>query len=382
VRSRSLRSALAFFLFVDVFFPTQAFAADTLSINFPQSGMPEYGLTSNYWGAQKFRAGSNATLTSIQVSVKSGSLSAVSIRADNSDLPGTVLSTWTTKSSNPANTPNVQTFTGSVSVTSGSFYWIAFHTTESTAIYYTTSTSQSGSSGWSVPAGRTGAAAYAPANSGATWTIDSSMQSFSLRITAETAAQLTTPNAPVVNASGAFGVGVSETSATANASSYLVKLYSSNGVTLVDSKTVASGDITSVTIFTGLNPNTNYYASVTAIGDGSTYLNSNESSKSLVTTPKGETTVTISAPSQISFRQAATISAVTSRSGLVTFFSRNKRIPGCIKVTVLTTTASCRWLPAVRGGSLISAVFTPTDTNYLESNTSLGVSIKGRSNKR
>jgi hypothetical protein len=370
---------LALFLFADIFFPTQAFAADTLSINFPRSGMQGYGLNSGYWGAQKFTAGSNSTLTSIEVSVAYGSLSAVSIRADNSNLPGTVLSTWTTNSTSPATTPNVQTFTGSVSVTSGSSYWITFHTSASTGIYWTSSTSQSGSSGWSVPAGGTGA--YS-SNSGTTWAIDTVAQSFSLRITANTGTQLTTPNAPVVNASGAFGVGVSETSTTANASSYLVKLYGSNGVTLVDSVTVASGNITSVTNFSGLNPNTNYYASVTAIGDGSTYLNSNESSKTLVTTPKGDSTVAISAPSGITFRQAATISAVTSRSGLITFYARNKRIPGCIKVKVLTTTASCSWLPAVRGGYLISAVFTPTDTNYLEANTSLGVSIKGRSNNR
>jgi hypothetical protein len=370
---------LALFLFADIFFPTQAFAADTLSINFPRSGMQGYGLNSGYWGAQKFTAGSNSTLTSIEVSVAYGSLSAVSIRADNSNLPGTVLSTWTTNSTSPATTPNVQTFTGSVSVTSGSSYWITFHTSASTGIYWTSSTSQSGSSGWSVPAGGTGA--YS-SNSGTTWAIDMVAQSFSLRITANTGTQLTTPNAPVVNASGAFGVGVSETSTTANASSYLVKLYGSNAVTLVDSITVASGNITSVTNFSGLNPNTNYYASVTAIGDGSTYLNSNESSKTLVTTPKGDSTVAISAPSGITFRQAATISAVTSRSGLITFYARNKRIPGCIKVKVLTTTASCSWLPAVRGGYLISAVFTPTDTSYLEANTSLGVSIKGRSNNR
>jgi hypothetical protein len=370
---------LAIFLFANVFFPNQAFAADTLSINFPQSGMSAYGLTSGYWAAQIFRAGSNATLTTIEVSVGSGSVTAVSIRADNSNLPGTVLSTWTTKSSSPATAPNVQTFTGSVSVTSGSYYWIAIHAASNISIYWTSSTSQSGSTGWSVPVGQTGAAS---SNSGSTWTIDTSVKSFSLRITANTGTQLTTPNAPVVNASGAFGIGVSETSTTANASSYLVKLYSSNGVTLVDSKTVASGNITSVTNFIGLNPNTNYYASVTAIGDGSTYLNSNESSKTLVTTPKGDTTVTISAPSEITFRQLATISAITSKSGLITFYSRSKRIPGCIKIKVLTNTATCSWLPAVRGGYLISAVFTPTDTSYLESNTSLGVSIKGRSNKR
>lgn len=350
-----------------------------LAINFPQTTNSSYGDNATYWGAQKFTAGSNTTLTSIEVPIGQGALTAVSIRADNSNLPGTILSTWTTNTSNPSTPPLVQTFTGSYNLTSGTSYWIVFHSNATVYLYWAATTVQSGASGWSAPTGNS--VAYTN-NAGSTWAIDTYVKSLSVRLNGSTTTALATPNAPVVTVASSSSVLVSETSTTANASSYLLKWYASNGSTLIDSLSVVSSNITSTSLVSGLTPNSNYYFSITAIGDGVTYSNSLESSKTLASTPKGSTSISLSAPGSTNYRTATTLTVTTTRPGVLNFYSRGKRIAGCIKVIVSVSTGSCSWKPEVKGVLGISVVFTPIDANYLGSNTSKFITVLPRTGTR
>ncbi|CAB4543740.1 MAG: hypothetical protein F2602_02950 [Actinobacteria bacterium] len=354
-------------------------AAQLLLLNYPQVSLAAYGVNASYWGAQKFTAGSTSTLSSIDIPVSVGALTAISFRSDSSSLPGATLTTWSTVTSTPATTPNTQTFTGSFNVTSGTSYWIVFHSTSQVQLYWSGATSQSGSPGWSAPTPRSGA--YST-NAGATWTTDTIIQSFSLRINGSSISQVATPNSPVVSQNSGTSINISETSTTANASAYLAKIYSSNGLTLIDSLTISSSNITSNTVFSGLTPNSNYYLSVTAIGDGTSYSNSAESAKVLFFLPRASTTVLITAPLVAEYRSSTLLTATTSKSGSVAFYSNGKRIAGCIKVAVSITTATCNWKPALKGNLEISVVFTPSDLNYLSSGYSLRVASKPRVSSR
>jgi hypothetical protein len=368
-----------FFLAACVTSMSAANAGVLLAINFPQTTNSAYGDNATYWGAQKFTAGSNTTLTSIEVPIGQGILTAVSIRADNSNLPGTILSTWTTSSSSPASPPLTQTFTGSFNVTSGTSYWIVFHSNAIAYLYWASTTVQSGISGWAAPVGNS--VAYTN-DAGSTWAIDGYVKSLSVRLNGSTTTSLSTPNSPVVAVYSSSSVLVSETSTTSNASSYLLKWYASNGSTLIDSMSVLSSNITSTTLISGLTPNSNYYFSVTAIGDGITYSNSPESPKTSASTPKGSTNISLTAPASTNFRTITTLSVTTTKPGTLTFYSRNKRIAGCIKVNVPISTGSCSWRPEEKGQLGISVVFTPNDGNYLSSSVSRFIFVLPRTGTR
>lgn len=79
-------------------------------------------------------------------------------------------------------------------------------------------------------------------------------------------------------------------SAVTNASSYTVRVYQSDGTTLVGS---ARTNFASGTAITGLAPGTTYLVSVQAIGDGITYSSSVESSKASLATDSGFVNLTI-----------------------------------------------------------------------------------------
>lgn len=54
-----------------------------------------------------------------------------------------------------------------------------------------------------------------------------------------------------------------------------------------------------------------------------------------------------------------------STGGAVTFLSRGKRIPGCLKKSYSGTgSLSCSWKPTVQGINELSATFTPTGSEY------------------
>jgi hypothetical protein len=204
--------------------------------------------------------------------------------------------------------------------------------------------------------------------------------------TGTTASTLSTPFAPVLSATSST-ISASETSTTSNASSYLIRLFASNGTTLIDSKTVTSSGITSPTIFTGLNPNTQYKVGVIAVGDGVNYLDSALSPLSSITTSPASSTTSLSvtgAPSQLSYRTVSQLRATISGStGHVKFKANGKQIPQCVKVMVSASTANCNWKPSLHGLITLTATFTSTDSSYLSSEAAtLQVRVVARSNRR
>jgi hypothetical protein len=110
---------------------------------------------------------------------------------------------------------------------------------------------------------------------------------------------LTTPVAPTVSATSNTLKSITVSwSAITNASSYTLKLYSSIG-TLITTTGLTGRTGTSATIttsnFASLADSAAYKVSITAIGNGSTYLDSTESAKSDVTTnsPPGSPTISV-----------------------------------------------------------------------------------------
>jgi hypothetical protein len=103
-----------------------------------------------------------------------------------------------------------------------------------------------------------------------------------------TSVTLTTPAAPTVSATSNTLKSISVSwSAISSASSYTLKLYSALG-TLLSTTGLNNRSGTTATIttsnFASLADSTSYKVSITAIGDGTSYLDSTESNKSDVTT--------------------------------------------------------------------------------------------------
>jgi len=91
---------------------------------------------------------------------------------------------------------------------------------------------------------------------------------------------LTRPSAPTVGAPSLTTLNVSF-APIANATSYTVRVYRSNGTTLVGAPHT---NFTGGTDITGLDPSTTYRFTVTAIGDGITFNSSSESLQAAATT--------------------------------------------------------------------------------------------------
>lgn len=68
-----------------------------------------------------------------------------------------------------------------------------------------------------------------------------------------------------------------------------------------------------------------------------------------------------------------TLSLPVNAAGKVTFYSNNKRIPGCIGISTAGSagsySASCTWKPAVRGQYSITATFIPTEIGFITTRT-------------
>lgn len=80
---------------------------------------------------------------------------------------------------------------------------------------------------------------------------------------------------------------------------------------------------------------------------------------------------TISFSTAPAFRTLSPIAAATSSAGKVTFYANGKRIPGCIQISTISLVATCNWKPSVHAPATITAQFTPSDSNYLSSSSSI-----------
>jgi hypothetical protein len=129
----------------------------------------------------------------------------------------------------------------------------------------------------------------------ATLAADSNYASVSASVDfAITKIDLSQPNAPTVTATTATlkSIGVSWT-AVSNAASYSLKMYASNGTTLLATITVASGTSKTVTAsdYSSIADGTSYKFTLTALGD-STYTDSLPSSLSSSVTTNSTLTIT------------------------------------------------------------------------------------------
>ena len=200
---------------------------------------------------------------------------------------------------------------------------------------------------------------------------------------------LATPSAPTVSATSDAikSISVSWT-AISNASSYSLKLYNSLG-TLIATTGLTGLSGTSATIttsnFASLENSTAYKVSITAIGDGASYLDSAESAKSDVTT-NGRLTrsATISLdPGELVYRQAKQLRATSSIAGKVTFRANGLIIPGCKnKAVSASATVTCSYRPSTRGSVILSATLDPTDNSYIGATSSSNNVIGNRSSRR
>ena len=200
---------------------------------------------------------------------------------------------------------------------------------------------------------------------------------------------LATPNAPTVSATSdtVKSISVSWT-AISNASSYALKLYSAVG-TLIATTGLTGRTGTSATIttsnFASLADSTAYKVSITAIGDGASYLDSIESTKSDVTT-NGRLirSATLSLdPGELTFRQAKALRATSSVAGKVTFRANGQVIPGCKnKAVSASATVTCSYRPSNRGSVTITATLDPTDNSYIGTTSSSNTVVGNRSGRR
>ena len=133
-------------------------------------------------------------------------------------------------------------------------------------------------------------------------------------------ATLTTPTAPTVSATANTlkSLSISWTAIT-NASTYTLKLYNSVG-TLITTSGLTGLTGTSATIttsnFASLSDSTAYKVSITAIGNGTTYLDSSESTKADVTTNAlpGSPTITLQPAARTVIANTTAAFSVTATS--------------------------------------------------------------------
>ena len=180
--------------------------------------------------------------------------------------------------------------------------------------------------------------------------------------------QLGTPAAPIVSPTSATSIAVSETSTTANATNFRIKVYQSDGTTFVESITVSVSSITSPNSLTGLSPTTLYKITVTALGDNVSYADSNESTQTSVTTLAGISTISLAItagnnpPKKLG---SSTITASINTAGTVTFFY-NSRPLHCLPLTVVVAgaTVTCIWKPIISGSVRVTANLAPSSGSY------------------
>ena len=196
---------------------------------------------------------------------------------------------------------------------------------------------------------------------------------------------LSTPDSPTASSITATSAVLSNPSIVANAQSYQLNLYASNGTTLLDTKTVTNEQVTGGYSLTGLTPNTTYRVGFIAIADGTNYSNSAVSNLRTFTTTLGTTSVGLTFSSNPAvFRTNVTITASVTgyASGKITYFANGKRIAGCISRVVASSTSTCAWKPTLNGNNSISASYTPGSNGYNPSSVSSNITIQRRSTPR
>jgi hypothetical protein len=137
--------------------------------------------------------------------------------------------------------------------------------------------------------------------------------------------------------------------------------------------------------FASLENSTAYKVSITAIGDGASFLDSIESPKSDVTTNARliRSAILSLDPGELIFRQSKQLRATSSVAGRVTFRANGQIIPGCKNRAVsASATVTCSYRPSTRGSVILSATLDPTDNSFIGTTSSSNNVIGNRSGRR
>jgi hypothetical protein len=360
-----------------------ALAAETLVLDTSNGTFSSWNQNAGAIYLNKITGVSGSVITTIKSGwaynvTTQASTNTVYIFNDVSGAPGTVAATFTYSSNDGA---AWAAYTGSYTVPAGGTFFIGQRASSSISNAGGATANQAGTS-WSIYYGNrysgttlTGPFSQDPVNSAPVW-----------RIYATSLTTLGTPAIPVTSVTSS-SISVNETTTVVNASSYLVKLYQSDGVTLVDSVTATNSTILTGITFSGLTRNTQYKVGVIAVGDQISYGNSAQSSLVSVLTLPTQTSTSLNisgAPSTLTFRSSyQLVATVTGTTGYVSFKANGKVAPGCARVLVSGGTATCNWKAAIHGAISISASFTSTNASYTSSQSGT-ISISGqlRTNKR
>lgn len=81
------------------------------------------------------------------------------------------------------------------------------------------------------------------------------------------------------------------------------------------------------------------------------------------------------------FRTSIALIASVDQPGSVTFYARGIKIAGCIKVPVVSTSATCNWKPSIRGTQNISATLSPSN-GYNTSSGNVNITVVNRATPR
>jgi len=293
-------------------------------------------------------------------------------------VPGTVAATFSFSSHDGANWAS---YTGSYTVPAGGTFFIGQRATSPIANAGGAVTNQVANT-WSI--------SYANRFSGSSllgpFTQDSVFSAPIWQIYGTSTTQLTSPAAPKTSTTSS-SVTISETATVANASSYQIRLFQSNGTTLIETKTATASTIVSGVTFTDLTPNTTYRVGLIAIGDGTTYSDSVISALSSFTTQKGVISAVLNivgSPTSLTYRSTYQIRAtITGSTGFVAFRANGKSISQCRKVAISSSLSTCTWRPSFHGVVTLSASVTSTDSSYLGSQTpGISIHVVKRSNAR
>ena len=95
----------------------------------------------------------------------------------------------------------------------------------------------------------------------------------------------------------------------------------------------------------------------------------------------GISSLTFSAGSGATYRQATGLSASVNTAGKVTFYSQGKAIPSCKNLST-TTSATCNWKPSQHNSVVLSVTFQPTNNLYSAVTKQAVVTVSARSGNR
>jgi hypothetical protein len=155
--------------------------------------------------------------------------------------------------------------------------------------------------------------------------------------------------------------------ANGNASSFTVKIYNGAGSSLLGTKTGVSGTSTTITSSTygSIADNTSYKITVTAIGDGTNYLTSSESSQDSVTTNSltSQTPVVLSSTSGTYGSDITLAISGGSGSGAVTYAVTTAGTAGCSITGGNTLRATSIGTCAVTATKAASGVYSADSSN-------------------